>query len=199
MDFLPFGRRKPSSPICAYNGVEERTGARSSGSPNVVMQVSVRTVAIILGTSIAAVGAAFLFGRYEGRTRESRLNLARYRWKKRVLLVFAPNEEDRRFQAQMAQIASQAGGVKERGLIVLPILSDGSGIARRRDAKMLGRLYNPGSKRFCTVLLGKDGTVKLSESKPVPIGSLFDLIDSMPMRQQEMRSEHSKARSSASR
>ena len=40
---------------------------------------------------------------------------------------------------------------------------------------------------FQLLLIGKDGTVKLRSEKPVSISDIFGLIDSMPMRQQEMR------------
>jgi hypothetical protein len=42
---------------------------------------------------------------------------------------------------------------------------------------------------FQVVLIGKDGGVKLRSSEPVSMKDLFGLIDSMPMRQQEMESK----------
>lgn len=40
---------------------------------------------------------------------------------------------------------------------------------------------------FVLVLVGKDGGEKYRTSQPVPAATLFDIIDAMPMRQQEMR------------
>jgi len=42
---------------------------------------------------------------------------------------------------------------------------------------------------FQVLLIGKDGGVKLRSSEPVSMKDLFGLIDSMPMRQQEMGSK----------
>jgi hypothetical protein len=43
------------------------------------------------------------------------------------------------------------------------------------------------ARRYRT-LIGKDGTVKLRSAEPVPVKDIFGLIDSMPMRRQEMDS-----------
>jgi len=43
---------------------------------------------------------------------------------------------------------------------------------------------------FQVLLIGKDGGVKLRSSEPVSMKDLFGLIDSMPMRQQEMESKN---------
>jgi len=42
---------------------------------------------------------------------------------------------------------------------------------------------------FQVYLIGKDGTVKLRSAEPVPVKDIFGLIDSMPMRRQEMESK----------
>lgn len=40
---------------------------------------------------------------------------------------------------------------------------------------------------FTVMLIGKDGGIKLSQTSPVTNTELFELIDAMPMRRQEMR------------
>ena len=40
---------------------------------------------------------------------------------------------------------------------------------------------------FRIVLIGKDGGVKLDQAKGISIQEVFDLIDTMPMRQAEIR------------
>ncbi|NMG19341.1 hypothetical protein DP116_07665 [Brasilonema bromeliae SPC951] len=42
-------------------------------------------------------------------------------------------------------------------------------------------------KRPIAVLVGKDGGVKRRETTPVQAKAIFDEIDAMPMRRQEMR------------
>ncbi len=40
---------------------------------------------------------------------------------------------------------------------------------------------------FAVLLIGKDGGVKLRSGRPFALHALFDAIDAMPMRQDEMR------------
>lgn len=40
---------------------------------------------------------------------------------------------------------------------------------------------------FEVILIGLDGTIKLRQNKPVSTDKLFELIDSMPMRQREIQ------------
>lgn len=153
------------------------------------MDVTPRTLAIAIatGTVIVVSVAAYVFGHRRGKGREQRLNLARYRWKNRVLLVFAPHLEDEEFQMQMGQLASESDGVRERDLIVVPILANGKGgAATRGDAAMLAKAHAVPRHAFRTVLIGKDGTVKRTDDRPLDVERLFGIIDGMPMRQREI-------------
>lgn len=49
--------------------------------------------------------------------------------------------------------------------------------------------YNVTPDQFTLLLIGKDGGEKFRSAKPVEIETIFRLIDSMPMRQAEMRSK----------
>jgi len=152
------------------------------------MEVSARNIAIATGAAVLVSAFAYAIGHQRGRGREQRVNLARYRWKNRVLLVFAPNGDDPSFQQQMGQLASQSAGVRERDVLVLPILADGhGGVASRRDAAMLAKAYGVPRGAFETVLLDKDGSVVRTNERPIPVATLFDVIEGSPLRQQEPR------------
>jgi len=47
-------------------------------------------------------------------------------------------------------------------------------------------------KDFEVILVGLDGSIKLRQNTPISNDKLFELIDSMPMRQQEMRRKNKK-------
>jgi hypothetical protein len=47
--------------------------------------------------------------------------------------------------------------------------------------------FDVSPKSFAVVLVGKDGGVKLKRNVKVRLEEVFTLIDSMPMRQDEMR------------
>jgi hypothetical protein len=56
-----------------------------------------------------------------------------------------------------------------------------------KDAKALRDRFRVSSGRFTVILMGKDGGVKMVRQDQAEIQEFLDLIDTMPMRQQEMR------------
>ena len=70
----------------------------------------------------------------------------------------------------------------ERDLVVLAE-SDGDGPLHRR--------FHAPAGEFRVMLIGKDGHTAIERSNPIGNRELFGLIDAMPMRRQEMRSEGS--------
>ncbi len=57
---------------------------------------------------------------------------------------------------------------------------------RERDVRVEVRL---GARAFRLRLVGRDGGVKLESSRPVAPAEIWALIDAMPMRQAETRSQ----------
>ncbi len=106
--------------------------------------------------------------------------LAAYRWKFRVLLVFAPRADATALAEQRRFIENKKTGFQDRDLVVLE-LTNGA------KAEALRQQFSVKPEVFAVILIGKDGGEKLRQTKPVAPGELFDLIDSMPMRQREMR------------
>jgi len=120
--------------------------------------------------------------------------LERYTWKNRLLLVFAPSSDDPRLRAQQDILASVAPGLRERDLVVLQ-MSPGSEIiidnrsAPGVDSDRVYRDFDIEKQAFAALLVGKDGTLKLNSNSPLDSRKIFDLIDSMPMRQWEMQNQ----------
>lgn len=104
--------------------------------------------------------------------------LAAYRWKNRVLLVFAPRADAPALAEQRRLIEEEKSGFQDRDLVVLELTGGAKAEALRRQFGV-----KPGE--FLVVLIGKDGGEKLRKPVSVPPKELFDLIDSMPMRQRE--------------
>lgn len=103
------------------------------------------------------------------------MELNQYLWKNRVLLVFPGSASEA--QGEQAKIlGSDPDGIRERDLVVLQV---------REEATLKQFKVSPGD--FMLILLGKDGGVKLRQSHPLALKDLYQLIDSMPMRQREMR------------
>lgn len=110
---------------------------------------------------------------------DSTFDLDAARWNLRPVLVFAPSGEHPDFLRQEELLAMDAEGLAERDVRVVRVLGDS-------DAALRTRFRAPMAE-FAVILVGKDGGEKLRSSEPVTTGELFALIDTMPMRQREMR------------
>lgn len=112
-------------------------------------------------------------------TVESAFDLEAARWNLRPVLVFSPSGEHPDFLRQEELLAIDADGLAERDVRVVRVLGDSDAALRAR--------YRAPMEAFTVILIGKDGGEKLRSGEPVTTGELFALIDTMPMRQQEMR------------
>ena len=120
------------------------------------------------------------------------LNLKSYQWKNRLLLVFAPSENSPAYQKQMQLFQTQQADFSERDLLLVEILTEGTSRASGKvideaDVTKVRSRFQVSPQDFRVILVGKDGTVKRKDSKPVEAKVIFNEIDAMPMRQQEMR------------
>ena len=117
--------------------------------------------------------------------------MARYKWQKRPLLVFAPAPGSPKLARQLAVLRANRGGFRDRDMVVVVVagerVSMAMGAAPRQGATALRRRYGIARGTFRTILVGKDGGAKLTSAAPVSASRLFRLIDSMPMRRQEMQ------------
>jgi len=122
------------------------------------------------------------------------LDLDALRWKNRVLVLFSPSESDASFQSQKQGLASSAEEVLDRNLMILEIVEQGQSRAgnqllSEKSVQAIRKRFGVQAGTFQVLLIGKDGGVKLRSSGPVSMKDLFGLIDSMPMRRQEMDSK----------
>jgi hypothetical protein len=118
------------------------------------------------------------------QTKPQKETLRENRWKKRVLLVAAPNARQADFQHQLSLLATQEAGLAARDFLVLPVLYEQLSAA---DQQFLQREMGVQPPAFAVMLIGKDGGVKEKNSRPIKPENLFGTVDQMPMRRQEMR------------
>jgi hypothetical protein len=106
------------------------------------------------------------------------VDLDKYRWSRRLLLLFAPSETEPSYVQQRAALEAAESDLAERDMVVI---SD-------TDPEAQGALRRTfGVEGFAVLLIGKDGGVKLQRQEPITADALFAVIDAMPMRRQEMR------------
>ena len=118
--------------------------------------------------------------------------LADYRWKRRVLVVSAPNLDDPDLVRQLAMLAQAPEDFADRDMSLVKLLADGESAAEDREltpdeAAAVRDTLGMRRDTFALRLIGKDGTVKLSADSPTPMAEIYALIDTMPMRRQEVR------------
>jgi hypothetical protein len=108
--------------------------------------------------------------------------IEQYRGNHRVLVVFTPDEMNEAYRTQHHHLTTHERGVIERDLKIVHSFASAEGM-RLREA------YHLPADGFTMLLIGKDGTVKARYNEPTEMEAIFALIDSMPMRQDEMREE----------
>ncbi|MBV8850250.1 MAG: DUF4174 domain-containing protein [Methylobacteriaceae bacterium] len=106
-------------------------------------------------------------------------SLDAYKWKSRVIALFAQSADDPRLSEQDRIVAAMGQGAADRDIIVLKYTDAGSQNLRRQ-------LGAP-ADGFAAVLIGKDGGAKLVSREPINAEKLAATIDAMPMRKDEMR------------
>jgi len=106
--------------------------------------------------------------------------LAQYLWKRRVVLSFSAAESTPERISLLKQIEQYQCEFDDRQMVHLDLIAGSS------DHLLLSRQFSIPDMDFNLVLLGKDGDVKLLTSQP-SLEKLLTLIDTMPMRQRELR------------
>lgn len=119
-------------------------------------------------------------------------DLSAYRWTHRLLFIFAASTADANYGVLNERITQAAMEIEDRDMIIFRIFEKSpSWVASKplsqNKVTSLRRRFGIDSDPFSVVLVGKDGGVKMSKQGDVDLQSIFNLIDSMPMRQQEMR------------
>ncbi len=120
------------------------------------------------------------------------MDLEQFQWKNRLLFLFAPDDENPIFKKFQNEIKSQTAEVEDRDLVVFEVLEKGPSRVNRTQlerqvADSMRNRFNVPRHKFTLILIGKDGGTKLKRHAQTDLKEVFELIDSMPMRQKEMR------------
>lgn len=119
-------------------------------------------------------------------------SMATFRWQKRPFVLFAENDQDARLRQQLSAVEASRDGFDERDMVLIVVLENGPSRAGDwaltvDDADRLRTSYGIEGGGFAFRLVGKDGGVKRQGREIVPLDTIYAQIDSMPMRQEEMR------------
>ncbi len=98
-------------------------------------------------------------------------------WIKRPIVVFADNPNDAHFIKQMAFLRLSLDQLLARDIAIFTDTTPSLNSMLRKKLQPQG---------FMWVLMGKDGGIKLSQQVPWDVQQISQVIDSTPMRQEEM-------------
>jgi hypothetical protein len=120
------------------------------------------------------------------------LDLSVFQWKNRLLFLFAPNRNHPMFDALHKSLAARQSEASDRDLVIFEILESAASSMNNESidsetARLLREKFDILQDEFTVILIGKDGGIKLNRKKQTQLDDIFALIDSMPMRQEEMR------------
>ena len=103
--------------------------------------------------------------------------LSRYLWKNRIILTFADDQDHPDLIRLKAEMKENECEILNRDLLYFHFSNDGK----------TENLTTKSDRSFRILLIGKDGGIKHESNRFVSLIQLFELIDSMPMRQNEMQ------------
>ena len=105
------------------------------------------------------------------------IELNQYLWKNRIILTFADDEDHPDLIKLKAEMKENNCEILNRDLLHFHFSNDGK----------IGNHTTTNDQSFRILLIGKDGGIKYDLNRSIFLIHLFELIDSMPMRQYEMQ------------
>ncbi|MEM8872809.1 MAG: DUF4174 domain-containing protein [Planctomycetota bacterium] len=121
-------------------------------------------------------------------------SLSEYRWAQRPLLIFAPDEGHDALRRMRGAVLASEEAFLDRDMVLVTAIGTRLGHASDReltvdDIQSLRLEYDVPVDQLAALLIGKDGGVKRRETSFVSLTDIFEQIDGMPMRQDEMRKQ----------
>lgn len=110
------------------------------------------------------------------------------RWNYRVFVLLAPTDRDEFAQLALEQLKALEDELNQRDAFI--ILAYGSEASQKPLAAEARRRLQATPETTALILIGKDGGVKARQTEKSDVQALLDLIDTMPMRQAEIRRSH---------
>uniref|UniRef100_A0A8C6U2G3 Coiled-coil domain-containing protein 80 n=1 Tax=Neogobius melanostomus TaxID=47308 RepID=A0A8C6U2G3_9GOBI len=138
--------------------------------------------------------------------------LSRFRWRRRLFIISAPNGEEWSYQQQLYALSSQACNLGLRHIAILKLTGtealdmggvlelypiNGTATVERESlsgtlVKDMRNYFQISPEYFSMLLVGKDGNVKSWYPSPMwSMAIIYDLVDSMQLRRQEMAIQQS--------
>ncbi len=120
-------------------------------------------------------------------------DLSQHQWHHRLLVLIAPESDDPDLTAKQTEMALRRDAVLDRDLRVLQLLPEsgfveGSALPADAVARLREQLNVAPDDRL-VILIGKDGGEKRRAELRTELRTIFQQIDAMPMRRDEVRAK----------
>ena len=122
-------------------------------------------------------------------------NLEKHTWKNRILVVKTSDSASAIYQEQIKEFSSSTDELKERKFVLYKIISDHFELINFTNnelndsgkiaGKPIGMNLND-KENFEVILIGLDGGIKLEQTAILRKEALFNIVDAMPMRRNEL-------------
>ena len=109
-------------------------------------------------------------------------SLEKFKWKKRIILSYPSDSQ--KWAEQLKAMRSRHLEIKDRDLMILRLDTNLSSYDKAQREKLI---ENYKLTKGSHILIGKDGQVKDRQNGDLNLEKWFKLIDTMPMRQSEMK------------
>ena len=123
-------------------------------------------------------------------------SLQEFEWERRILVIAAPDRNAEAYRNSLTMLESNRSGMEERHMLIVllpdsaePSLMLKAGDQPEIDPQKLRNQLNLKPDQLSFLLIGKDGGVKMREQDSLSLKSVFNRIDQMPMRKQEMKKQ----------
>ena len=119
-------------------------------------------------------------------------DLKQHRWKNRLIILLSQNTTHDDLKEQLAEFKNHMSGLQERKLLIYQITPGKFKQVLNKDSKWSNttKTFFSANKSddssFELLLIGLDGGTKLRKKSFTSSEEIFRLIDSMPMRRQEL-------------
>ena len=121
-------------------------------------------------------------------------------WQKRPLILLTTDKSNTDYTRQNAAISKTLSAMKDRDMVLIEVI-DGKTPDKKCCFLLMVKLcliykhvlylniliFVPEQEKFRLLLIGKDGGTKFVKNHFVEMKYILSIIDSMPMRQQEMK------------
>jgi len=123
-------------------------------------------------------------------------DLEKHQWTNRVLIVRTVDTESNKYQEQVKEFTSSTEELIDRKLILYKINKDDFTLTNYQNSalnysgkvskKLAEGILNE-KDNFEIILIGLDGGIKLQQTEVLTKQELFNTIDAMPMRRNEIK------------